>query len=382
MAGGGSNTIRLRLNIMTALYLPILLYAMSTFDLDEDALVLNSDNLKPHVISNSGTLALGDSYQASLMFTLQNDIQRNSSNDIFRPKIKIDYDNSPSELRWDSAREALVMDTEKLFDGVNPDTLTKNVHFSGTIIGRTANDIQNDNAPSYIEDFEGSFTVFRPVIQVQSNAEPKLLSNCLNALSFNVTGVNSSELFVKEKFTNNTFEGNSISFSPSTDTSAIQIYRQLPSGNQNLLGEKGFKVVEPPNPAVFIRKENSNTILQPGEQIGLFETYEVVIKANESFANEYPDDARYSLDNVTVEINRRGLAPEIAEFTREELEYDDRNEAIGEFIYKFSILDEIANPNGTGVSIFVENLARINYEGKPFPIDQNVVPSQFIFNTL
>lgn len=382
MAGGGSDTVRLRLNIMTALYLPILLYAMSTFDLDEDALVLNSDNLKPHVIASSNTLAVGDSYEASLMFTLQNDIQGGSSNDIFEPKIQIDYNNSPSELRWDSTRETLVMDTESLFDSVDPDTLTKNINFSGTIIGKTANDIKNDNPPSYIEDFEGSFTIFRPVIQVQSNAEPKLLSNCLNALSFNVTGVNSSELYVREKFTNSTFEGNSITYSPTTDTSAIQIYRQLPSGKENLLGEKGFKVVAPPNPVVFVRKENSNTILQPGEDIGLFETYEVVIKANESFANEYPEDARYALDRVTVEINRRGLAPEIAEFSREELEYDDRNEAIGEFIYKFTILDKIANPSGTGVSIFVDNLARINYEGNRFAIDQNVVPSQFIFNTL
>ena len=380
--GGGSDTIRLRLNIMTALYLPILLYAMSTFDLDEDALVLNSDNLKPHVVSTNSLLALGDSYNASLMFTLQNDGRTDDQPDIFQPEIKIDYDKSPNGLTWNANKKALEIDTDNLFDDIDPDSLTKTFTFSGTILGKTANDIKNDAPPSYIEDFSGSFTVFRPVIQVQSNAEPKLFANCLNSLSFNVTGVNDAELFVTEKFTGDRYEGNSISFSPSSDTSAIQIFRELSSGEESLIGEKGFKVVKPPNPAVFIRKANSNDGLRPGERIGLFETYEVVIQANNSFVNEYPRDARYTLDNVTIEINRRGLAPEIAEFTLDELEYDNRNEAIGEFIYKFSILDKISNPDGTGVSIFIDNLARINYEGNRFEIDQNVVPSQFIFNTL
>ena len=54
MSGGGSGAVGMRLNIMTALYLPILGYAMSTFDLNPDALVLNSENLYKFTLPSNG----------------------------------------------------------------------------------------------------------------------------------------------------------------------------------------------------------------------------------------------------------------------------------------------------------------------------------------
>jgi len=384
MAGGGGSAVSMRLNIMTALYLPILLYAMSTFDLDENALVLDSNNLKPHVVANNSSVAVGDSYRASIMFTLRDDSHTaggdNGHGDaLFVPEIDLDYSKSPEALKWDSEKQELLMDTEKLFENVSPETYTKQVEFSGTIRGKTAKDLKEGSPASYIEDISGSFTVFRPTIQVQSNAVPKLYANCENSLSFTVPGVNTTSLFLKNKFADQTYEGNSITFSPSSDTALIEVYRKAEEGSSSLLGTKGFKVVEPPNPIVGIREENGNEFLKPGEAIGLFDTYELVIKANESFSNEFPKDSKYRLRSVKMEIVRRGLAPLEAEFTSSELKYDSRNEALGEYIYKFSAVNKIPNPQGSGVNIIINDLVRVNYAGRALPIDPTEVSSQFTF---
>lgn len=388
MAGGGGGAVGMRLNVMTALYLPILLYAMSTFDLDKNALVLDGENLKPHIVAENTSVAVGDTYEASIMFTLQNETQamgagkdeKGGGEALFVPEIELDPDKSPDGLRWDPVEKRLVMDTDKLFANESSDTYTKEVSFAGTIRGKTAKDIKDGRPPSYVESISGSFNVFRPTIQVQSNAVPKLYSQCRNSLSFTVPGVSTTDLMLKNKFTGSSTDGNSLTFSPSGDTTAIAVYRKTGEG-ENKLGEKGFKITSPPPPSVGLRRVGENKFMAPSEQIDLFGQFELVIKADPNFANEYQDDAKYRIKQVRFELARTGLAPLEGEMSTSDLRnrLDSQKAGQGEFVYPFELFEVINNPQGTGLNIFVEELVRVNYRGTEIPLDPTVVPTQFSF---
>jgi hypothetical protein len=385
MGGGGGGAVGLRLNIMTALYLPILGYAMATFDLDADALVLSSNNLKPNVVAENQRVAVGDQYEASIMFTLQDS---HSSDDghggaIFVPKIELDYSETPEAMQWDEAEQRLVMNTAELFANEPSDTYTKEVSFGGTITGKTAKDIQQDRPPSYVEDISGTFTVFRPTIQVQSNAVPKLYSNSRNSLSFTVPGVNATTLSLREKFSGQSFNGNSLTFSPEGDTTVIEVFRSMAEGESSKLGEKGFKITKPPTPTVGLRQDGQTEFLTSEDRVDLLTPFELVIRADETFASEYPQDAKYRVEEMKVEVTRTGLAPLSETFTRGQLNdrLDLTNEGEGEFVYGIDLFDVSNNPTGSGISVFVTGLSRVNYQGQRIPIDLENVPSQFIYKS-
>jgi hypothetical protein len=385
MGGGGGGAVGLRLNIMTALYLPILGYAMATFDLSADALVLSGDNLKPHVVAESQQVAVGDQYEASIMFTLKNEHHSDGGHGsaIFKPEIELNYDKTPEGLQWDAAEQRLVMDTGKLFENESSDTYTKEVDFAGLILGKTAKDIQQDRPASYREEIEGSFTVFRPTIQVQSNAVPKLYADSRNSLSFTVPGVSATTLSLKEKFSGQTFSGNSLTFSPTGDTTVIEVFRGAGEGSSNKLGEKGFKITKPPTPIVGLRQEGDQDFFTAEDRVDLFTPFELVIRADETFASEYPQDAKYRVDEMKVEVTRTGLAPLSKTFSRSDLRdnLDLSREGEGEFIYNVDLFEVSNNPSGSGISVFITGLSRINYQNKRIPVNLENVPSQFTYKS-
>ncbi|MGM0587952.1 MAG: hypothetical protein ACQETE_06040 [Bacteroidota bacterium] len=386
MGGGGGGAVGLRLNIMTALYLPILGYAMATFDLDADALVLNSNNLKPNVVAENQRVAVGDQYEASIMFTLEN--PEHTSGDghgsaIFVPKIELDYSETPESMQWDEAEERLVMNTNQLFENEGSDVYTKEVAFAGTITGKTAKDIQQDRPPSYVEEISGKFTVFRPTIQVQSNAVPKLYSNSRNSLAFTVPGVDASTLSLREKFSGQSFSGNSLTFAPDGDTTAIEVFRSTGDGENSKLGEKGFKITTPPTPTVGLRQKGDQEFFNAESRVDLFSPFEIVVRADQTFASEYPDDAKYRVDEMKVEVTRTGLAPLSETFSQSQLRdrLDLKNAGEGEFIYEVDLFDVSNNPTGSGISVFITGLSRMNYQNQRIPINLENVPSQFTYKS-
>jgi len=383
MAGGGGNSaVVMRLNIMTALYLPILLYAMSTFDLDADALVLDSNNLKPHVVAENQSVAVGQAYEASIMFTLKGGGTTDEGSDaLFVPEIELDYSKTPEALTWDPEAEELVMDTDRLFANEDPNTFTKEVNFAGTIKGKTAKDIKQDRPPSYIESISGSFTVFKPTIQVQSNAVPKLYANSRNELSFTVPGVPTTELSLEEKFSDIKTQNNNIEISPTGDTAAVAVYR---ANSSNPLGERGFKVVKPPVPQIGLRIPNQNNFLSPSESISMNNEYELVIKADRVFFDEYSDDAQYALEEIQVSVSRSGLVPLRRVIGKDVLNQiqDSGKERIGEYVYKLPFSQVFPNENlnsVTSLTVYITEISRINYQNRKFPIDEESIANSLTF---
>ena len=384
MAGGGGNSaVTMRLNIMTALYLPILLYSMSTFDLDSDSLVLDSNNHTPHVVADNQSVAVGEAYEASIMFTLKGGGTANKENSdaLFVPEIELDYSKTPNALTWDPEAQELVMDTDQLFAQEAPDIFTKEVSFAGTIKGKTAKDIKQDKLPSYTESISGTFTVFKPTIQVQSNAVPKLYANSRNELSFTVPGVPTTELSLKEKFSDIETQQNNIQISPSGDTAAIAVYR---ANSTNPLGEKGFKVVKPPIPQIGLRVPNQNSFLSPSEAISINNEYELVIKADRVFFDEYSDDAQYDLEEIQISVSRTGLVPLRRVIGKDILNQikDSGKESVGEYVYTLPFSQVFPNENlnsVTSLTIYITELSRINYQNRKLPIDKESVANSLTF---
>ena len=181
MSGGGGGAVGMRLNIMTALYLPILGYAMSTFDLNPDALVLNSENLEAYAIAKNRTIALGDRFEASIYYELkptddqlsalqavEGELKKEEDHNakmMFKPHVQIDEKNSVPGIYFDTLASKFFLDTDKLRAQMGSE-MTKTFKFKANITATTV------GGKGFEKDVEETFTVFKPYVEVQSNAVP------------------------------------------------------------------------------------------------------------------------------------------------------------------------------------------------------------------
>lgn len=397
MAGGGGGAVGMRLNIMTALYLPILGYAMSTFDLDASALVISSSNLEAYAVPAQRTVALGQEFSASIMYELkpteaqadaadaQTGEKKNApqeKKELFAPKVEIDYSVSPKSMVYDSVRKAIVFNTADAFaDEKDPTVRSKTITFKARIIGAAASGL------AYYREVTETFNVFKPYVDVQSNAAPRLLAGCENSLKFSVPGIDVSELVLKDKSTGKQVSGGTITWTPTGDTTLISVMRQQKDGELSLVDTKGFKVTPPPPPAVFVRlAADRSKPLMPSDQVDLREDYELVIRPDQNFLVEFPKDANYRPGGLRVTIARPGLSPQEGYLDGQYM-YEGRDVKLGksrgEEIYVFSIYDALdgATPKGAGVSFILEKLSRVNYENRSFELDPTSISMQFSFRS-
>lgn len=400
MGGGGGGAVGMRLNIMTALYLPVLGYAMSTFDLDASALVISSNNLEAYAVPVQRTVALGQDFTASIMYELKpteaqaeatpggepaadaDKGKKKEEKEIFAPDVEIVASESPDGMIYDKKKKQIIFNTSKVFDGErDPNVRSKEVKFKARIVGAAASGL------AYFREVEERFTVFKPYVDVQSNAAPRLLAGCENSLKFNVPGIDINELVLKDKSTGKTVNGGTITWTPTGDTTVISVFRQEKGGEPRIIDNKGFKVTPPPPPQVFIRLSTDRTSpLLPSDAVDLKDDFELVVRPDQNFLTEFPKDATYKVGGMRLTIARPGLSPQEGY-----LDSDYMNEgkeiklgkSRGEEIYTFSIYDALdgATPRGAGVSFILEKLSRVNYEGRAFELDQTSISSQFSFRS-
>ena len=125
--------------------------------------------------------------------------------------------------------------------------------------------------------------------------------------------------------------------------------------------------------------------LAPTDVVSYQEFLELVIKPDESFVKDFPKDAKYRIDEVAVEVARRGLAPEYTVLSAADLKtYIDKSgkgRANNEDIYIFSIYDAMGkNMIAQSVNIRIDKIVRINYQGKSIAVDVNTFKSNFVHN--
>lgn len=395
MSGGGGGAVGMRLNIMTALYLPILGYAMSTFDINADALVISSENLEAYAIAQNRSVALGDRFEAGIFYELKPseeqkaalaalDNAANKKEDdhsaklMFKPHVKIDEKKSVPGIYYDTVDAKFYLDTEKLRAQMGTE-LTKTFTFKANVTAKTI------GGKGFDKDVEETFTVFKPYVEVQSNAVPTLIAECENSLRFNAIGYEPTALVLSDRSSGQVVNGNTITWSPKGDTTVITVSARTGNGQVREIDKKGFRIKPTPPPIAGLRRENERKFLGPTDVIGYQDFLELVIKPDESFVKDFPKDAKYRIDEVAVEVARRGLAPEYSVLTAADLrQYADKSgkgKANNEDIYIFSIYDAMGkNMIAQSVNIRVDKIVRINYQGKAIPIDVNTFKSNFVHN--
>lgn len=394
MAGGGGGAVGMRLNIMTALYLPILGYAMSTFDINPDALVISSENLEAYAIAKNRSVALGDRFEASIFYELKPSEEQkaalaaldggakkeddHNAKMMFKPKVKIDEKTSVTGIYYDTVASKFYLDTDKLRAQMGSE-MTKTFKFKANIVAKTI------GGKGFEKDIEESFTVFKPFVEVQSNAVPSLIAECENSLRFNAIGYDPTTLVLSDRSSGQVVNGNTITWSPKGDTTVITVSARTADGQVKEIEKKGFRIKPTPAPLAGLRRENDRNFLGPTDVIGYQDFLELVIKPDESFVKDFPKDAKYRLDEVALEVARRGLAPEYSVLTAADLrQYADKSgkgKANNEDIYIFSIYDAMGkNMIAQSVNIRIDKIVRINFQGKSIPVDVNTFKSNFVHN--
>ena len=396
MAGGGGGVTGLRLNIMTALYLPILLYAMSTYDLEDSSLVLTQDSLIPHAVPTESSMPVGQSFQAPIFYEIR-PIQQQGTRQMggagsdeempegaegegqkgaFEPDVFIDEDASPDGMYYDDSEQVIRYNTAEVFDGEPADLDEKQLTYRAEIVGKTV------EGEEYRSEVEGSFNVFRPTINVQSNVPPQLFADSRNSLSFNVHGVPEQDLRLTDRSTGLSASGSTLEWTPSGDTTVVDIGYESADGEVRQLGSEGFRVRNPPPPTVGIRGSGDQDFLSGGDRLSPREDFELVIRADETFKRGFPDDAQYEVGGVRIRLIRMGVAPEEIEITGQQLQqmFDEgRSAAMDEDIYTITARRLFDDPRGDNIQIILQDLQRINYEGQRFEIDTDLFQDSFSF---
>lgn len=389
MAGGGGGALGMRLNVMTALYLPILGYAMSTFELNPDALIISSDNLFADAIPIERTVRLGDTFEAKIMYELvptpeqkaqlealargEAKGEAKSHTKVFEPSIIIDTKNSPDGMYFDSVEKRIYLNTEKLSKQFKDGEFQKTFNYKLDISAKTV------AGEGFYKTVNNSFSVFKPFIEVQSNAAPRLFANSKNALKFNVPGVDPNTLVLNDKASGMEIKGSTIEWSPNGDTTVISVSYTNSEGDKIFVGTKGFRITPTPAPKVYLRRENGE-ILQPGSNASWPDLLELVIEADESFMKDFPQDSKYSIDGITMEIVNLGVQPTRLELSRQDIRdfRSNKGAGTGQLIYELDFYKLPGGlPNGIGINIQLNKVNRINFQNRPFEVDPNTIPSNF-----
>lgn len=365
--GGGSGIVMLRLNFMTAIYLPILLYAMSTYELEQGTLTISERNLDAVAIPIERSVFSGDQFEAQIFYEPRppaptmggGDEKKGGIESLSKPEIIMD--EYPEGLYYDSESRRFVFNTENAFQGLPQDVTEREFTFSG--VARLQSVVEDEY---FDKRFEQTFRVRRPTVQVISNAPQRLVQQSRNDLTFLIPGVASSDVVLRESSTNQTVNGNRITWTPQGDTTSISVFRRNAAGELVRLDTRGFSVVPPPPPTLNVRKTDGSGVLRANDIINPFtDELEVFVSPDPQFYDDFPDDSRYEITGMGVAFAPPGQAtltsPISVPFNRQ------RSQQLGEYVYgpfRLNDLDNRISGQINQVTIFVETVNRINFDNQ------------------
>lgn len=263
---------------MLALYLPILLYSFSTYDLNETSYVVAE--LEPVVVGEQNVV-LGQPFEARAFLTV-----------------------AGGQGQALQGSESLTAVGDTLFQMSTGDLLAedeqeKQVAYAGNF------DFQQVNGESVSIPVEGNFTVRRPEIVATSEATAALYRQTLNSIRIDVPGLEDRTLLLQTG--GDKQEGRTVNLSPRGEDASVRVFLAGNEGeNDVFLGTKSFSVIDPPRPEIKVlnagREINSGDNL-PSRRAML----EFQVQPDDEFKQRYPKDARYAVGRATVYL-RRGMA--------------------------------------------------------------------------
>ena len=311
----------LRYYVMLALYFPILLYAFSTFDLNDDTFVV--DSFEP-VIVGSSQVVLGQEFQGRAFLAVGSG----------QGQELIGQDGLQS-----IGDSLFSMPTGSL---LGPKESERVVDYRGSFR------FQQVGGEVATIPVQGSFTVRRPDIVAMSEATQTLYRLCENSVRIEVPGLENRPL--RLAVGNSRVDGRSIKVSPSGQRIDVNVF-VLEGSEEVFLGRKEFAVIEPPRPEIQVT--SAGRPVNNGDGISRRRALlEFNFKPDESFQSRFPRDARYLAAQATVYL-RKGLkaSKKIGTFSLD-----------GEKLVLTRALRD-AQP-GDRVLIRLEGVKRINHNGQ------------------
>lgn len=314
----------LRYNVMLALYFPILLYAFSTFDLDDDTYAVKG--IEPIVVGEE-TVILGQPFSARAFLAVSGGQGQNLEG---------------GELLHAIGDSMFTMDTGEL---LSPEESEREVDYNGVFR------FQQIGGAEVELPVNGRFKVRRPEIVAQSEALQTLYRRTANTVRIEVPGLEDKPITLQVGSSKKT--GRTLAVSPAGKEVVVDV--RLEDGDI-WLGSKKFQVIDPPRPELAVlnatgRKINNGDNIPRGRAM-----LEFKVEPDQEFLRRYPKDARYRVTKATVFL-RKGLTA-----SKEVGKFDMKG---GKLVLTKSLRSA---KSGDRVLIRLDGVVRINHQGAAIPV--------------
>jgi len=337
---GDARIKELRYQVMLALYLPILLYSFSTFDLKEQSVA--AEKVTPILVGGQETVVLGQDYSANAY-------------------LKASQLAKGGQITLSSEDERVTVDGNENIQIATADLLSEGEDQKEVDYSVQMDWDQLEGAKS--QTLSGTFTVRRPELIAKSVSTNSLYRKTRNQIRIDVPGLENRSLEL-ESSSGGRVNGRQLTVSPSADNVTVRAYLPKESGEPVYLGEKEFAVIDPPRPQLTVKDAQGEPIANGDNLPKARPVLEFEVEGDREFARSYPQDANYRVKRARVSI-RKGLkaSQEIGTF-----ELGGDSTLKGELIRGLNEVD--ARPKDRLI-IQLQEVVRINHAGEEIPVNLN-----------
>jgi len=340
MAEGGGDIKQLRYRVMLALYLPILLYSFSTFDLKEQSVA--AEKVEPILVGGQSTVVLGQEYTANA-YLKASQLAKGG---------EITLRTDDEKVTVEGNENIQVATAELLAEGEDE----KKIDYSVTM---QYSQLKGDVSRT----MNGSFTVRRPELVATSVATKSLYRRTRNQIRIDVPGLEGRPLQLESSSGSNV-DGRQLTLSPSSNSVTVRAYLPSENGENVYLGEKEFAVIDPPRPQLRVLDAQGEQLANGDNISRARPTLQFQVEADPEFAKSYPQDANYRVRRAKVSI-RKGLkaSQEIGTFNL------GQNSTLKAELIRG--LSQVGAQSKDRVIIQLQDVVRINHAGQAIPVNLN-----------
>lgn len=348
MAGGGTDIKELRYQVMLALYLPILLYSFSTFDLKEKSVA--AEKVKPILVGGQKTVVLGQDYSANAYLKAA---QLAKGGEI---KLKTD----DKRVKIEGNEDVGIATADLLAEGEDQKKVKYSVTMEYDQLKGTAS-----------ETLTGTFTVRRPELVAKSVATNSLYRKTKNQIRINVPGLEGRSLQL-ESSSGGRVSGRQLTVSPSSKNVTVRAYLPKEGGESVYLGKKEFAVIDPPRPQLKVKDAQGEQLTSGDPLPAARPILKFKVQPDQEFAKSYPEDATYRVKQAKVSI-RKGLkaSEEIGTYN-----LGTSSTLKGELIRG---LRKVGAKAKDRLIIQLQDVVRINHAGEEVPVNLNESSMSYSF---
>lgn len=335
---------------MLALYFPILLYAVSTFDISGETYGVKEYEA---VAVGEQDVVVGQPFEARTFLSAQQLTTAKGNGTEIRPDLV------PSGKLSSRGDSVLYMNTEDL---LGPGEDQKRVSYKAYY------EVPQLKGTRQRFPVSGSFTVRRPEIVARTETARALYRHTLNRLRLSVPGIENQSLRVEGP--GGSASGTTLPITPAGDEVAVEVYLKRSGRDDLRLGQREFAVIDPPRPQIRVfgpqGEVSSGASIQQRRAVLRFE-----VEPDREFQNRHPEDATYRATEATVFLRRGQTASEkLGTF-----DLDDDGRLV--------LTRKVQNAEpGDQIIVRLRSIVRINHQGRRIevPLRENSRTFGFILS--